>query len=494
MSDHLAIDLGAESGRIILGRLRGGKLTMREVHRFANGAITANGTLRWDIIRIFREIRIGLARGAKLGKIRSVACDSWGVDYVLLKGDGPLLSLPFTYRDERSFQSFKLAQRRFSARRIFAGTGVAALPINTLYQLLDDVERRPEMLRFADKFLLIGDYITWLLTGQARAEETLISGSQCWDTRKRTWAWPVLKKLGIPRHLFPEPIAPGVKLGKMRPYLARETGLGRAEVVTTCAHDTAAAVAAVPATPGEDWAYLSSGTWSLLGVELPGPIVNESVRKANFTNEVGFGGTTRFLKNLVGLWVLQECRREWMERGEISDYAKIVALARKAAPLRSFIRPDDARFTRRGDMVAKVQAFCRETGQPIPRSHGEIARCVLESLALLYRVEMDGMEKLTGRTLTRLHVVGGGCRNALLNQATADATGRTVIAGPVEATAAGNILVQAIAMKALKDIGRLRQVVTRSFEVVTYQPAGGAAWSAARAAFDTLRKAPSFTK
>ena len=230
MSNYLAIDLGAESGRVILGQLKAGKFKMKEVHRFSNGAITANGTLRWDIIRIFREIRVGLAKGSKLGPIKSVACDSWGVDYVLLKGDGPLLSLPFTYRDERSFKSYELAIRRFSQKEIFEGTGIASISINTLYQLFDDAENRPEMLRFADKFLLIGDYITWLLTGKARAEETLISGSQCWDTRKRDWAWPVLKKLGIPKHIFPKPVAPGVKLGKMLPYLAKETGLGKAEI------------------------------------------------------------------------------------------------------------------------------------------------------------------------------------------------------------------------------------------------------------------------
>jgi rhamnulokinase len=488
MSNYLAIDLGAESGRVIFGQLKAGKFTMKEVHRFSNGAITANGTLRWDIIRIFREIRIGLAKGAKLGPIKSVACDSWGVDYVLLKGDGPLLSLPFTYRDERSFKSYELAMRRFSQKEIFEGTGIASISINTLYQLFDDAENRPDMLQFADKFLLIGDYITWLLTGKARAEETLISGSQCWDTRKRDWAWPVLKKLGIPKHIFPKPVAPGVKLGKMLPYLAKETGLGKTEVVTTCAHDTAAAVAAVPATKGDDWAYLSSGTWSLIGLELDQPLVNETVRKAKYTNEVGFGGTSRFLKNLVGLWVLQECRREWMEKGEVSDYGEIVKLALKAPTLRSFIRPDDVRFAKRGDMVAKVQAFCRETKQPVPKTHGEIARCVLESLALLYRIEMDGMEKLTGRKLKRLHIVGGGCRNALLNQATADATGRTVIAGPVEATAAGNILVQAIAMKELKNLDALRTVVRNSFEVVTYKPNPTSAWVAAQAKFNGLKK------
>jgi len=489
MSDYLAIDLGAESGRVILGRLRNGRLSMKEVHRFSNGAITANGTLRWDIIRIFREIRVGLARGAKLGRIKSVACDSWGVDYVLLKGDGPLLSLPFTYRDERSFKSYELAMSKFSEKQLFEGTGIASISINTLYQLLDDARNRPELLRMADKFLLIGDYVNFLLTGLARAEETLISGSQCWDVRRRDWARPVLRKLGIPLHLLPKPVAPGVKLGKLRPYLAAETGLRSAHVVTTCVHDTAAAVAAVPARPGKDWAYLSSGTWSLLGVELDRPVVSETVRKARYTNEVGFGGTSRFLKNLVGLWILQECRREWMERGEVSDYGEIVRLALQTPSLRSFIRPDDPRFTRRGDMVAKVQAFCRETRQPVPRTHGEIARCVLESLALLYRVEMDALEKLTYRRLAVLHIVGGGSRNELLNQATADATGRTVVAGPVEATAAGNILVQAVAMKEVRGLKGVREVVRKSFPCKTYLPRADVRWGDALRRFKSLKRA-----
>ena len=489
MSDYLAIDLGAESGRVILGRLRNGRLSMKEVHRFSNGAITANGTLRWDIIRIFREIRVGLAKGARLGRVKSVACDSWGVDYVLLKGDGPLLSLPYTYRDERSFKSYELAMGKFSEKRLFEGTGIASISINTLYQLLDDARNRPELLKMADKFLLIGDYVNFLLTGVARAEETLVSGSQCWDVRRRDWAWPVLRKLGIPRHIFPKPVGPGVKLGRLRPYLATETGLRSAQVVTTCVHDTAAAVAAVPAQPGEDWAYLSSGTWSLLGVELDAPLVNETVRKARYTNEVGFGGTSRFLKNLVGLWILQECRREWMERGEVSDYGEIVSLARQTPSLRSFIRPDDPRFTRRGDMVQKVQSFCRETRQPVPRTHGEVARCVLESLALLYRVEMDALEKLTGRKLSVLHIVGGGSRNDLLNQATADATGRTVVAGPVEATAAGNILVQAVAMKEIRGLRGVREVVRRSFPCKTHLPRPDVRWGDALRRFKALKRA-----
>jgi rhamnulokinase len=486
MSRHLAIDLGAESGRLMLGTLAKGRLRLREIHRFANGAVSADGTLRWDILRIFREVRLGLAKAAKAGPVDSLACDSWGVDYTLLRGDGPPLSLPYTYRDERTFRSFAETARVLPPKAAFAATGIAPLSINTLYQLADDVRNRPEILRLADRFLLIGDTLSWLLSGVSRAEETLVSGSQLWDTRRRRWAWPIIAKAGIPRRLFPKVVRPGTRLGKLRPELARETGLRRAMVVATCAHDTAAAVAAVPAGRGDDWAYLSSGTWSLLGVELPRPRIDAAALRAGFTNETGYAGTTRFLKNLVGLWVLQECRREWRERGEVADYGEITRLAAAARPLRSLLRLDDARFLRRGDMVAKVRAYCRETGQPAPRAHGEVARAILESLALLYRVELDALERLAGRRLATLHIVGGGSRNALLNQAAADATGRTVVAGPVEATAAGNILVQAAALGEVRGLAGIREVVRASFPVATFAPRPSAAWDLALRRFRAL--------
>lgn len=486
MSRHIAIDLGAESGRVILGTLQRGRLRMREVHRFPNGAVTADGTLRWDILRLFREVRIGLAKAARSGPVDSVACDSWGVDYALLRGEGPPLSLPYTYRDERTFRSFAETGRVVSPKAAFAATGIASLSINTLYQLADDARRRPGVLRLADRFLLIADTVSWLLSGVSRAEETLVSGSQLWDTRKRRWAWPIIAKAGIPRRIFPKVVSPGTRLGGLRPELARETGLGRATVVATCAHDTAAAVAAVPAARGDGWAYLSSGTWSLLGVELSRPQVDAAAQRAGFTNETGYAGTTRFLKNLVGLWVLQECRREWQEKGEVADYGEITRLAAAAPPLRSLLRLDDPRFLRRGDMVAKVRAYCRETGQPAPRTHGEVARCVLESLALLYRLELDALETLTGRKLHTLHIVGGGSKNALLNQAAADATGRVVVAGPVEATAAGNLLVQAAAVGKVKGLAGIREVVRASFPVATFRPRPSSAWASALRRLRTL--------
>ncbi len=486
MARYLAIDLGAESGRVILGTLHAGILQTDELHRFANGPVRRGRSLRWDVGRLFREVRVGLRRAAAHAPIRSVACDSWGVDYVLLKRSGPPLAPPYSYRDERTFAAFARVLGAHDRAAIFAGTGIGFFPINTLYQLADDVEHRPGMLRRASRLLLIGDYMTWLLSGKARGEETLISGSQCWDTRTRAWAWPILRALGIPKHLFPRTVPPGTRMGPLLPAIAQETGLRQTQVIATCAHDTAAAVAAIPAS-GRNWAFLSSGTWSLLGAELPRPLVNSRVLAANFTNETGFGGTTRLLKCLVGLWILQECRREWAPGA--ADYARIVRLACRAPALCSLIRPDDLRFAKAGDMTRKVQAYCRETGQPIPRSHGAIARCIFESLALLYGEELRGLERLTKRKIRVLHIVGGGSQNALLNQLTADALQRRVVAGPVEATAAGNILVQAIAMKELAGLAELRAVVRRSFALTEFHPRPGKAWQAAHARFALLPRA-----
>ncbi|MDA1261639.1 MAG: rhamnulokinase [Planctomycetota bacterium] len=468
MARYIAIDLGAESGRVILGSLQKGKLRLRELHRFSNQPVQIRGTMRWDVLQLWAEIQIGLHAASRIGDITSIACDSWGVDYVLLKGDQPLLELPYTYRDERTFAAFDNVLKKISHKELFAQTGIGSYPINTLFQLCDDVRHRPKLLRKADRILLIADYINWMLTGKSKAETTLASTSQCWNTRTQSWAWPLLKKLRIPKHLFPKTIQPGTVIGNILPQVSDNTGLvHQTKVVATCSHDTAAAVAAIPAT-GKNWAYLSSGTWSLLGVELHRPLVNEKIRAANFTNEAGFAGTTRLLKCLVGLWILQECRRDWSRVQ--SDYATIVKLARAAKPLRSLIQPADIRFAKVGGMTKKVQAYCRETNQPVPQTHGEIARCIFESLALSYRLELDGLQSLIGRKISTLHVVGGGCQNALLNQMTADALGRRVIAGPVEATAAGNILVQAAAMKEISGIAAIRSVMRRSFALKSYTP------------------------
>jgi len=488
MSLHLvSVDLGAESGRVILGTLRGGKLAMEVVHRFPTGATEVNGTLRWDVIGFHGEILRGLRRvAARKLKVAGVSCDSWGVDYVLTRDDAPLVSQPFQYRDPRTERVFGPTVRKVGAPVIFAETGLMFMGINTLYQLVDDTRSRPELLKVAHRFLNIGDYFNWLLSGVPRAEVSLASTTQLWNPRRRTWSARLIRELSLPGHLFPLVVPSGTVLGRLRGV----PGMEKSQVIASCSHDTGCAVAAVPAQQGDDWAYLSSGTWSLLGVELPKPLVNEEVRAANLTNEAGFGGTTRFLKVLVGLWILQECRREWEQDGGPTDYSVIAKLAAKAPALRSLIRPDDARFAAPGDMVRKVRDFCRETGQPVPATPGAIARCILESLALLYRRELDTIERLTGRTIRRLHVVGGGSKNDLLNQATADALDRVVVAGPTEATAAGNLLIQAHALGKVRGLAGIRKVVRASFPTDTFKPrpATRRQWDEARARFDALAK------
>jgi rhamnulokinase len=325
---------------------------------------------------------------------------------------------------------------------------------------------------------MVGDYVNWLLSGVAKQEESLASTSQIWNPRKKQWSELIISKLGLPKHLFPPVVPSGTVLGQLLPEVTADTGLKGAKVVATCSHDTGAAVAAVPA-EGENWAYLSSGTWSLLGIESKDPIITPASRKANFTNEVGWGSSIRFLKNIVGLWVVQECRRAWAAEGAEFSYENLTEMALQARPHATLINPADPRFVKPGDMPNKVQAYCRETGQAVPKTHGEIVRCALESLALAYRRTLEEVESITGKKLTKLHIIGGGTKNQLLTQFAADATNREVVAGPVEATAIGNVLMQALALGRLKSLADLRRVVRASFPVQTYHAKDHAAWDAA---------------
>lgn len=487
-----AIDLGAESGRVIHavvgaapapegGGESAGQISIEAIHQFPSPAVTIGGTLRWDVVGIWHEIQQGLRELARRhGPPAGVGVDSWGVDYVLRRGDEPLLTLPYHYRDSRCVGAIERADPKVSRDAIFAETGIQFMPINTLFQLHEDVSRRGDVVRFADGLLLIADYFNWLLSGVPRAEETLASTTQLYNPRTRRWSTTLAGKLGIPAALLPQVVPAGTVLGHVDPGVAAACGLDDStKVIATCSHDTAAAVAAVPATAGSHWAYLSSGTWSLLGAELPSPVITPDAQRLNFTNEVGFGGTIRLLKNIVGLWPLQECRREWKTAGQDLDYTTLTARAAGATPMRSLVDLSDGRFLLPGDMCRKIADFCRETGQPAPRSPDEFARCILESLALAYRRTLAQLRQLTGHAIDRLHIVGGGSRNELLNQMAADATGVPVIAGPVEATAVGNALVQAIALGEVKDLAHARRIVAASFDVRQYAPQDPADWAAA---------------
>jgi rhamnulokinase len=485
---YIACDLGAESGRVMLGTLSDGRLSLEEIHRFQNITIRLGDSIRWDILRTFDKLKKGLLKVAQRGIAPvSLSVDSWGVDYVWSGLGQDMLAPAHTYRDPRTDATYQKALATVGREKIFSETGVQFMSLNTLYQMIADMETSPEMVRRADGFLCIADYLNFLFSGVRRSEESMASTTQIYNPAPRKWSKELISAFGFPESAFAEIVPSGTVLGPLTASVSKETGLKGVNVVATCSHDTGAAVAAVPAGEGDDWAYLSSGTWSLIGVELPKPLINKAVREANFTNESGFGGTTRFLNNIVGLWILQECRRHWERRGENWNYAELNRLAAESAPLRTLINPDAVRFRKPGDMISKIEAFARETGQPIPSTPGEFTRAILESLALLYRHTLAKREELTGRSIRKLHIVGGGSQSALLNQFAADATGRPVYAGPVEATAIGNILIQAIADGQLSSLADLRKTVGGSFPVVEFLPSGNPEWAEAFEQFEKIR-------
>jgi rhamnulokinase len=497
MSHHyLACDLGAESGRLMLGSLQnGGRLVLEEIHRFANTPVASGDSLHWNISKLLEELKVGLRRAASRGvALESLSTDSWGVDYLFLDEHGEVLAPTFHYRDPRTAQGVKRVQTKVDWNTVFAETGIQFMPLNTLYQLAAET---PARLGQAKRFLMIADAFNYFLSGVARIEESNASTTQFYNPRTRAWSAPLLSALGIPESLLPAIVPSGTRLGELRPLLAQELGLPPMEVIAGCSHDTGAAVAAVPAASAADgrdvashgtpdWAYLSSGTWSLMGVELPAPLINERCRELNFTNEIGYGGSVRLLKNISGLWLVQECRRHWAQTDQELDYGRLTELAAEAPAFRSLVNPADPQFTAPGDMPGRIAAFCRATQQPAPENPGEFVRCCLESLALLYRVTLRQIQTLLGRRLERLHIVGGGSRNTLLNQFTANALQLPVLAGPVEATAAGNCLVQALALGHLSSLAEARQVVRQSFELTTVQPQPDAEWERQAARFERL--------
>ncbi|MCX7712822.1 MAG: rhamnulokinase [Chthoniobacterales bacterium] len=486
---YIACDLGAESGRVMLGTLAGGKLYLEEIHRFANLPVRMGNSIRWDILGMFRELKNGLAMVARREvEVEGISVDSWGVDYVWVGAGQPMLSPPFIYRDARIDRAFEEALRKVEADRIYELTGIQFMPFNTCFQLFADHRDSPALVGIADCFLPIADFFNYLFSGVRRTERSLASTTQLFNPWRREWSEELIREFGFRREVFPEIVPSGTRLGAVLPEVREETGLKEgASVFASCSHDTGSAVAAVPADTGTDWAYLSSGTWSLIGVELNEPLINRDVRLENFTNEAGYGGTVRFLKNLVGLWILQECRRAWEQQGRSFTYDEITNLAAEAEPLQQLINPDDLRFLKPGGMPEKICAFCRETGQPEPGTPGQMARCILESLALAYRLNLDLIEQLTGRTIRILHIVGGGSKSALLNQFAANATGRRVLAGPAEATAAGNLLIQATAGGEIGSIEELRRTVRDSFPIASFEPEDTRRWEEAFVRFQNFR-------
>lgn len=465
---YLAVDLGAESGRVVLGRFDGGRLTLAETHRFPNAPVRLPDGLHWDALRIFGDVKEGLTKGAREGEIEGVGVDSWGVDFGLLDRDGVLVSNPYHYRDPRTEGMMEKAEEKVSREEVYRTTGIQFMPINTLYQLL--AMRDSPLLGAAETLLLIPDLINYWLTGEKSCEYTNATATQLLDLQTGEWSQDLLKRMDLPARVFPPVVPPAAETGPLLPEVAEEVGAGL-PVLTVASHDTASAVVAVPA-EGEDFAYVSSGTWSLVGLELPGPVVEERALEANFTNEGGFGGTTRFLKNVMGLWLLQQCRRTWAREDRDYSYEELTRLAEGAPAAGPLVDPDHLAFLAPGDMPSRIRRFCEGTGQRPPGGPAEVARCVFESLALKYRYVIEQAEDLTGREVRTVHVVGGGSQNALLCQLTADAAGLSVVAGPVEATAVGNVLVQAFAQGRVGSLEEIRAVVRGSFGTTTYEPGG----------------------
>jgi rhamnulokinase len=472
---YLAFDLGASSGRAVLGVLSEGRLGLTEVHRFRTPLVERAGRLRWDLDSLWNEVRTGLAAGLRLAPgLRSVSVDTWAVDYVPLGAQGEPLRDPYCYRDTRTWGRMAEVRRRLSDAELYARTGIQFLELNTIYQVAADLAGEPETAARTRTRLLIADYLLYRLSGRAVAERTIASTTQLLNAQTGEWDDVLIRAIGDQPERWPEVVAPGTVLAPLHHRLAAELGLragARPLVVATCSHDTAAAVAAVPAREdGRAWAYVSAGTWSLVGVELQQPVLSDAARRANFSNEAGLDGTTRFLKNRTGFWVLEECLRQWAERRQRTEYDTLVAEAAAAPAVHRFLDLDDPLFAARGDMLARIDAYCREHELPLPPTRGALARLILESLAEAYRLVLADLATLTGRAAGVLHVVGGGAYNRLFNQLAADACGIPVVAGPGEATAVGNLLVQARTLGDLPPGCSVRGVAGRSAELRHYSP------------------------
>ncbi len=472
----LAFDFGAESGRAVMGRLDGERVSIEELHRFPTAPVDLGGHLHWNLVQFLQEIKAALRRCADDLPV-SLGIDTWGVDFGLLDRDRRLMGNPVHYRDARSEGMAEWVYARVPARELYERTGIQYLSVNTIYQLAGMVARHSAELERADLLLPMPSLLNFWLTGVAVAEFSHVTTSGLYNPHLADWDREVLERLGVPTHIFPEIVAPGTRVGEYQ-------GI---PVIAPATHDTGSAVVAVPATTRDDFAYLSSGTWSLLGVEVDAPIITEAAFRANLTNEGGVYGTFRFLKNVAGLWLAQECRRAWMVEGRSYRYDELVELAREAEPFRSLVDPDDPVFTPRDDdMPARIRAFCARTGQPVPETVGQMMRAIYESLALKYRIAMDHLEELTGRKLTRLHIVGGGSQNRLLNQMAADATGREVVAGPVEATALGNAIVQLITLGEIDNVAQARALLSQAESQTCYDPHNTPEWEEALARFKAL--------
>lgn len=479
MSDtrhYVAVDLGAESGRVMLVSVTDATVALQEVRRFPNGPKKSKGVLHWDFERLMREIKAGIKEAsARQPQIQSIGVDTWGVDYGLIDKSGQLLEAPYHYRNSRN-EVMERAFETLPKQTIYSHTGIQFMPINTLYQLIACKEQRPELLSQAHKLLFMANLIMYELTGDISADYTLASTSQMLDMNTGQWSEALMDAFELPRSILPTIKMPGEAAGTLRPALAQELGCPEIPVVSVGTHDTASAVAAVPVTHDRRWAYLSSGTWSLMGIETPAPIINDTTCALSCTNEGGVCNSIRLLTNIMGLWLVQECKRHWAEAGEDLNYTQITEMATAAQPFQGALDVDYHEFLAPGDMPAKINRHLAATGQKPVSDRGQTLRIVLESLALRYDKVIRNLESVS-EPIDVLHIVGGGTQNELLNQLTADATGKTVVTGPIEATVIGNVLMQALAAGQIDSLKTGRQRVADSFETKTYTPRDGDAWA-----------------
>lgn len=465
----LAIDLGASSGRVMMAELENGAVSLQEIHRFSNDPVLVGKTFYWDILRLFYEIRTGLQKAKAYGTFESISVDTWGVDFGFLDRDGNLLSNPVYYRDARTAGMCAQMEKMISPERLYEITGNQIMEINTLFQLLAVRQKQPDTIRSDVSMLMMPDLLHYMLTGKKAAELSIASTTQMLNIQKKTWSKELARLLEVPEGCLPPIVESGSVIGMLAEEIRTEFSLPPVKVIASAGHDTQCAMAAAPAQE-KDFIFLSCGTWSLLGTELDEPLMTPKAQQMNITNECGYGGKISFLKNIIGLWLIQESRRQWKREGEELGFAELEKLAEEAEPLRSLIDPDDPVFTPAGNIPERIREYCRNTGQPVPETKGQIVRCINESLALKYRKSMEEISQCTKKTYPVIYMVGGGTQSRLLCRLTADACGCRVSAGPVEATALGNALIQMITLGAVKDLKEARTILKRSQEIAFYEP------------------------
>ena len=485
MKRVLAFDFGASSGRAILGIFDGKKIELQEVHRFSNDPVKINGTVYWDVQRLFFEIKQGILKAKEAGGFDSIGIDTWGVDFGLLRKDGTLVENPVHYRDARNDGMVERATKYMSKERMYDITGIQFMDFNTIFQLLSLKENRPYILEEADKLLFMPDLLNYMLSGVKSTEFSIATTSQMVDLKTNNWSDEILDTFGINKDLLIDIAPTGAVIGQLSDEICEELGVGKADIVSVAAHDTQSAITATPC-EYDDFAFISCGTWSLFGTEVKEPIINEASKKLNVTNEGGYDYTTAFLKNICGLWLIQESRRQWIREGKEYSYAELEKLALECEPFKCFIDPDAPEFAPMGNLPRRVKEYCEKTGQYVPQTVGEIIRCIYESLALKYRYTFDGIKECTGKDYDRIHVMGGGTKDKLLLQMTAQSCNVNVYGGPIEATALGNVAIQLMSSGDIKDIKQARKIIAEGENLKLYKPEDNAAWEKAYEDFKNI--------